>query len=595
MSPPGGLSRCLRTQDGVISLDIPDGVLPGFLIEAFNAAQVPDLDKANGLLTDQNLALAMALIDRGAAEPDVIRLVVAMTLQRIGRLDQALDWYQHIVEPNALVLNELSVIYKHLGQVEQAIVCQDRALGLDPDNAGLWSNLATDLMRTGRSEEGLALLRRAVDRCPGNACIHSDLLFMMHYVPGLDRRTIFEEHRRWGLRHAPLSRARIEHDNDPAPDRRLRIGYLSADLRMHSVVYTFEPLLDGHDHRAFEIHGYANVSRPDAVTQRLTEKFDRYHNIHGLDDRAVVDQIEHDRIDILVAVAGHAGENRLTVLGYKPAPVQVDLGSLATLGMEQVDARLTDVIFDPPQDRDYYIEDLEYLPGGYFSFRPPDLAPDVGPLPLLRNKFVTFGSFNSPQKMNGLVLGLWASVLKAVKDSRLVLKFSGGNDPWVKGHFQERFERLGIGPNRIEICGWRPLADHLSLYNQVDVALDTYPFNGCVTTLEGLWMGVPILTLTGPQFLSRAGWTILHRLGMEGLVAANPHDYVAKAVALAGNGDALSRIRASLRPRMRNSPLCDAHRFAREVEAAYRRMWHRWCDAKGTRREASIKTEDVRS
>jgi predicted O-linked N-acetylglucosamine transferase (SPINDLY family) len=582
MTAGAGLSRYLTARDGQIRLDIPDGALPPFLIEAFNVAQVPDPDKARALMAGWNLEHVHAIANRGVPEDDLIRLIIAVTLQKVSCLDQALEWYERIAERNALVLNEQAVIHRHLGRIEQAIACRQQAIDLDPDNVGLCNNLAMDLMHAGRLQEGLDLLRAAVDRCPSNAWLHSNLLLMMHYVPGVTRQEIFEEHCRWGLRHTPLSRARTRHDNDPSPDRPLRVGYVSADLCRHSVAATFELLLDGHDRQAFEIHGYANVARPDDVTQRLAAKFDQYHNVYGLDDRAVADRIVQDRIDVLVAVAGHTQGNRLIMLGYRPAPIQVDMGWIATLGMRQVDLRLTDAVLDPAEDARYYLEQLAPLAGGYVSFRGPDAAPQVGPLPLRSNGFVTFGSFANPMKISSLVLGLWACVLKSVRDSRMILKLSGGDDPWLQRHFRGQFERLGVAAERILILGRRSPAEHLGLYNRVDIALDTYPFSGCVTTLEGLWMGVPIVTLTGPEYVSRPGQTILHRLGMDGLVATCPDDYVAKAVALAGHSDALSRIRGALRRRMMASPVCDGYRFAAEVEAVYRAAWRKWCETQNT-------------
>ncbi len=587
------LSQCLIAEGGQMRLDIPDGLLPSFLIEAFNAAQVPDLARAQCLLSDANLARARSLADGGADGADVIRLVTAMTLQRMGWLKRALEWYQQIAEPHALVLNEMAVVYKHLGRVSQASQCQQEAMLLAPEDPGLWVNLGVDLMLTGRCEEGLELMRQAVDRCPENGRLHSAMLSMMPYAPGMDRRTLFEEHCRWGRRHTPVSRARTHHDHDADPDRRLRVGYLSPDLHDHSVTYTFEPLLDGHDHGEFEIHGYGNVARPDDVTLRLCGKFDQYHNIHGLDDRAVVAQIDRDRIDILVTMAGHTGGNRLTVLGYKPAPLLMDMGSLATLGIQQVDVRLTDPILDPAEDQQYYLEDLEYIPGGVISYRPPDWAPPVGPLPALRNGFVTFGSFNCPQKIPPMLVSLWSVVLRSVQGSRLLMKYSGGDDPSLAEHFLELFEKEGIGRDRIRTVGWLASKEHLDPYHQVDIALDTYPFNGCITTLEGLWMGVPVVTLAGTPYMSRAGWTILHHLGLDPLVAHSADEYAAKTEALAGNLDGLSRIRGALRDRMTASPLCDARRFAREVEAVYRRRWRQWCQTQKSE-DRSQKTEEGR-
>jgi len=336
--------------------------------------------------------------------------------------------------------------------------------------------------------------------------------------------------------------------------------------------------LDARDQGAVQVFGYGSVAHPDSLTQRLRSKFDAYRDVVGLDDRAVAALVERDRIDILVAVAGHTMGNRVRVLAYKPAPIQVDMGSTATLGMGQVDYRLTDAILDPPEFADTCVEELVYLPGGYVSYRPSESAPAVGSLPETRNGYVTFGSFNGSQKIHPVLVSLWSRVLKAVEGSRLVMKLTGGDDPALAGHLLRLFEDAGVHRDRIRIHGWLSLARHLELYNQVDLALDTYPFNGCTTTLEGLWMGVPIVSLAGQTLTSRVGLSILSRVGLKHLAVSTVDEYVQRAVVLAENPTILAKIRSSLRPRMACSPVCDAQRYAREVEAAYRWMWRKWCD-----------------
>ena len=252
---------------------------------------------------------------------------------------------------------------------------REEALQRSANDPGIQANYALDLIYVGRLQEGITLLQGLVDCGQASESAHSCLLLYLHYLPEVDRRALFEEHRRWGLRHAPMAWARQDHPNDPDPDRPLRIGYLSADFRSHSVAYNFEAALDARDRQAFQLYGYGSVASPDAVTARLASKFDVYRPIWGLDDRGVADLIEQDRIDILVALAGHTAGHRLRVLAYKPAPIQVDSGGLSTTGMAQVDYRLTDHWLDPPSSQPSYLEGLVYLPGGYVCYRPVDDAP----------------------------------------------------------------------------------------------------------------------------------------------------------------------------------------------------------------------------
>jgi len=336
--------------------------------------------------------------------------------------------------------------------------------------------------------------------------------------------------------------------------------------------------LDGHDSDAVEVYGYGNVEFEDKVTQRLKEKFDRYRNVRELSDDATAELIRHDAIDTLVDLTGHAADNCLGVLAQRPAPIQVTyLGYPNTTGLEAVDYRLTDALADPPALQRFYTEELVFLPDGFLCYRPPDFAPPISPLPADKKGYVTFGSFNSNCKINPVVARLWADVLSADTNWRLLLKIKGGNEFQMRERYFSLLEQAGIHRARVDICGWKPPAEHLAMYREVDIALDTYPYNGTTTTCEALWMGVPTVSLVGECHASRVGLTILTRLGLEFFAAATPREYAAKAIALATNLPALARIRSSLRARIATSGLCHAKGFAAQVESAYRQMWHRWC------------------
>jgi predicted O-linked N-acetylglucosamine transferase (SPINDLY family) len=329
-----------------------------------------------------------------------------------------------------------------------------------------------------------------------------------------------------------------------------------------------------------EVFAYSQVACPDQTTWRLQARFDAYQNIGGLDDRAVATMIENDRIDILVDLAGHTGGNRLGVLAYKPAPVQVTyLGYPDTTGMGQVDYRLTDELSTPPDLQPFYVEELVYLPEGSLCYRPPDWAPQVLPLPAASKGYVTFGAFNDSCKVNAPLLAIWARILAANPGSRLLFKSRAGADPQVRQIFLDQFQRAGISPERVIVEGQKPAIEYLRLYDRVDMALDTFPYNGTTTTCDALWMGVPVVSLVGRHHASRVGLSILSRVGLETLAAATPDDYVARACALAQDPEGIEKLRASLRPRMMASPLCNGKAFARAVESAYRKMWRRWCQA----------------
>jgi len=578
------LSKVLFVKNGLMELKIPRGVLPEFLAEANTAVNRGRITEAVALMSDDNVREACRMAQENRRRADIIFLMLALTFQKTMQLKKAAKWYKRILEHqhNAWVLNELGCIYQNIGRVSDAMEYRRKALEVDPANPGICSNYAADLILAGKMEEGIALLQDAVEANPENPVIHSNLIWYLHYLPDQDPQRILEEHRRWGQIHASPRMASVCHRNTPEPERRLRIGYISPDFRKHSVAYNFKAFLSGRNPEAAEVYGYGSVGHPDEMTERLKKGFDHYRNVFGLGDSEVASLIEKDKIDILVEIGGHTGNNRLGVLAYKPAPIQVDYGGLSTTGMEQVDYRLTDNLLDPPERHKFYIEESVCLPGGLFCYSPPDFAPPVAPLPAERNGYITFGSFNGSLKINRHILSLWAQVLKASDNSRLLMKFPGARDQNMKDMFLEQFEEMGIAPERIRIVGWKPSVEHLNLYGEVDIVLDTYPFNGCITTLEGLWMGAPIVSLVGKNsLLSRTGLSVLSRVGLEFFAAATPQEFVAKAVAFSQNVEALARIRASLRQRMTASSLCDTKGYAASVEAAYRKMWYRWCRSKG--------------
>jgi len=453
------------------------------------------------------------------------------------------------------------------------------SLDFDKDDAALWHNFAKHLVMTGETQQLLDLMPKMIEVRPWDAKLHSHLLFILHHLPDLAPQMILQEHKRWARIHTPASHPRTSHSNIPEPNRKLRIGYISPDFRTHPVAFFFESVLDGHDGEKVETYGYGNVADPDCVTQRLKHKFDHYRNIYGLDDAEAIHLIEQDKIDILVDLAGHTNNHRLGVLSYKPAPVQVTyLGYPGTTGVTAVDYRLSDNLTNPPESHKFYTEELLCLGEVFTCYRPPESAPAVTPLPADEKGYITFGSFKNNCKINPQLIALWAEVLKATENSQLLLRFERGDDEAIQSHYHRQFERFGIAGDRVRISGWRPFDEHLQFYGQVDIALDTWPFNGHTTTCHALWMGVPVISLVGQSHASRIGLSILNSIAMEFFAASNPGEYVAKAAALAQNRQSLAKIRATMRQRMAATTLCNPKKFTEELELLFRKIWRRWCD-----------------
>ncbi|UCE47284.1 MAG: hypothetical protein JSW47_16975, partial [Phycisphaerales bacterium] len=568
-------------KDGKAQINLSSADMPQFLLDANAAVDAGQFDRAAELLNENRVAIEQ-LIENNSCRTDLL-FMFALMYFCVKHFHNSEIWFKEVLkrEPHALVYHELGRICMFTGRMSEAMQYREKAMQADPENAGICGGYATDLIRLGKKQDGIELFKKAVELAPADPLIHSQLLWNLSFLPEVNPQMLLDEHRKWAQIHAPVNLARTSHANTPDPDRKLKVGYISPDFRKHSVAYNFEAFLDGSDRESVESYGYGNIGLPDEVTERLKKKFDHYRHIRGLSDEAVADMIADDGIDILVEIGGHTVDNRLRVLAYKPAPIQVDYGGISSMGMPHIDYRLTDSILDSEKSQKYYTEENVYLPGGQICYKPPEFAPLVAPLPAAKNGYITFASFNNSCKINDHILALWAEILRATEDSRLLMKFRGGYDRTFKDYYCGRFEQFGIDRNRVGTCGWKPSVEHLELYSHVDIALDTYPYTGTMTSLEAMWMGVPLISLYGDSnsyFLSRVGLSILTRLDLEYFACPTPDQYVAKATALAQNPEALAKIRASMRFRMANSTLCDARGYAASVEAAYRKMWRKWCN-----------------
>jgi protein O-GlcNAc transferase len=463
------------------------------------------------------------------------------------------------------------------GRADEAAASYRQAVRLKPDYARAHLNLGNVLKDQGRIDDAIAAYRTAIELEPDEAGYHDTLILAMHYHPGFDHRAIREECRRWNHRHAePFAGNIPPHTNEPDPDRRLRIGYVSPEFRNHVDGWLITPLLTHHDHGRFEIFCYARVAQPDAHTERLRGLADAWRDAVGLSDQQTADLVQSDRIDILVDLKLHAANSQLLVFARKPAPVQVCwLGYPGTTGLPAIDYRLTDPYLDPPGlfDASYSEESLR-LPDTFWCYDPPIDSPPVNALPAGEAGAITFGCLNNFCKVNDGCLSLWAQVLRAVPRSRLLLRAPQG---LARDHVLARLQQEGIAAARVDLIDMRPRPEYLKLYHRIDLGLDPLPYNGHTTSLDAFWMGVPTLTLVGRTVVGRAGWSQLCNLGLEELAAETPEQFVAIATQLAGDLPRLQELRGTLRQRMSRSPLTDAPRFARNMEQAYRQMWRRWC------------------
>jgi protein O-GlcNAc transferase len=476
-------------------------------------------------------------------------------------------------------LINLGVLSQHLAEFGFGRRCLRRGLALMPENAEVHGNLGSLEMLLGRVGSAIRRTRRAVHLDPAWVDAHSNLLLALGYTE-MANAPYFAEHRHWEARHAtPIPVP--PHDNDRDPDRRLRVGYLSADFYDHSLGTNIAGLIQYHDHAEVEVHCYAELERPDDMTRHIRVTANHFVETQGLDDAALAERIRADRIDVLMILAGHTARNRLTVAARKPAPIMVSYGDFSTTGLAAMDYWLTDPIVHPPDaTQELFTERLMRIPMMVLH-RPIDVAPPVSALPAPERGHVTFGSYNNPAKIGRSVISLWARVLARVPESRLILKYRTVFEiADVRDRIHRLFAEQGIPPGRVLFIGGNPnRARHLGLVGEMDIALDPFPFNGCTTTFEALWMGVPVVTLAGTRFLGRMGASFLTHLGLPDLVAADADAYVEAAAKLAADLPRLADLRLTMRERILASPLCDGPAYARSIEAAYRVAWREWCGA----------------
>ncbi|MBI2815142.1 MAG: tetratricopeptide repeat protein [Opitutae bacterium] len=509
----------------------------------------------------ENLAYCLKAQDRLAEAVACHEKVAAL------RPDYAPGWYN------------FGLTLSLAGRSAEALACHDRALAADPNCALGRFGRAQALHQLHRMPEAVADYRRYLAANPRHHEAHSYLLFALHSIGGISRGELFAAHVAYGRSVGQCAARPLP--NAPEPGRRLRLAFLSPDLRTHSVAYFLEPLVARLDRTEFEVCLYHDHFREDEVTARLRGLADIWRNFLGRPGDTVEAAIRADAPDILIDLAGHTGmTNRLPLFARRLAPVQVTyLGYPDTTGLPAMDHRFTDAVADPPGEADGFATEqlIRFAPTAW-AYAPPAEAPAVQPPPALARGHITFGCFNNPAKITEPMLALWARILQAVPGSRLCLKGSGFGEPAQRARFAAGFARAGVAPDRIDCLERTPdTRSHLAGYHRVDVALDTSPYNGTTTTCEALWMGVPVVALAGDRHMARVSASLLAACGHPEWVAVDEENYVAAAVRLAGDRARLAEIRAGLRDDLRRSALLDHAGQARRFGDALRECWQAWC------------------
>lgn len=532
-----------------------------------------DLGQSSGAIEEFQRVVAL--------QPDHFdaHLNLGVALQSLAQFDSAIRSYRLALalKPNSAQAHcNLGLALAETGRPDEALRQYQRALECDPEHARSHSALAVYRNQIGQPTEALASFRQALSRDPNDIEARSSMLFLLSFVAAPSQ--YLAEARRYGDAVAALAQPLIKPASGGMTQMpgRLRVGFVSGDLRMHPVALFLESVLANLNPTRVEVFAYATTALEDEVTQRLKADCAGWVSIVGMSDEFAARRIHADGIHVLIDLAGHTAHNRLSLFAWKPAPVQVSwLGYFASTGVAAIDYLLADRGSVPEHLQSQFTEAVWYLPHTRLCYTVPMAQPhlDVAPLPAVRNGHVTFGSFQTIGKLNDEVLLAWAQILGAVPESRLRIQAKQLDRPEIRNKLLERLTHAGIAAERVSLVPPAARELYLVAHNQVDIILDTFPYPGGTTTCEALWMGVPTLTLTGETLLSRQGVSMLTCVGLDDWVATDMADYVARAVRYACDLESLAQTRAGLRKQALASPLFDAPRFALDLEAAFRGMW----------------------
>ena len=536
-----------------------------------------DALRALGEVEEAITAYRQAIAIRPDLAETLSHLGVALADQ--GKFDEAIATYRWAIaiKPGcAEAHSNLGNALREQGKVEEAAAAHRQAIAIRPDLAEAYLNLGVALCDQGKLDNAVAACRQAIAIRPDFAEAHNNLLMELNYIAGVSNADLLETARKFGETFDQPS-AKAVAPTDLNCDRRLRIGYVSGDLRYHPVGYFLARVLPAHDRRSVEVFCYTNSAVVDAMTARLRATSDHWRSIVGMSDADAASLIRRDGVDILIDLSGHTNKNRLPLFALRPAPVQASwLGYFGTTGLAAMDYVLMDAVSTPPGEERWYSEAVVRLPYGRFCYEPPEIAPAPVDPPFSRRGYVTFGCFNNISKIGPDVVRSWAKILEASPGARLICKWRTLGEETSRRGLIDAFAAAGVPADRLEPRGFSPHQEMLVEYGDIDIALDPFPFGGGLTSCEALWMGVPVVTLPGDRPASRQTLGFLQHAGLEDLAASSPADYVETAASLAGDPQRLASLRHSLRPRLAASPMCDGPLFTATLESAFREMWRRF-------------------
>ncbi len=501
----------------------------------------------------------------------------AIILRGMKRLEEAIESHRSAISLRPNYANAhftCGETLQTMNRFEEAVSSYDEAIALKPEYAEAYHNRGIALRELGRFQDSLLSSVQAIKIKPDHLDAYSNFLFTSNFIQNFSPRSRLEKARQFGIQASKGVEEKTIFSGLNAPGMKKRIGFVSGDFKNHPVGYFTISLFENIDRSKFEIYAYSNNAYEDSLTLRLKKSVSRYQDITNQTDIDAARLIHRDGIHILIDLSGHTALNRLPLFARKQAPIQASwLGYCGTTGIAQIDYMIGDQHVIPPGEEHHFTEKIKRLPGSYFCFSQPDEDMEVQCLPALDNGYVTFGSFNNHLKLTPEVIQLWAKILMAIEHARIFLKSAQFDDPSVKNHLRETFASLGISQDRLLFEGKTDRTRYFEAYNKIDIALDPFPYPGATTSMEAMWMGVPVLTKKGDSFLSHNGETIAVNAGQSEWVAQNANDYLDKAIRFSSDLMALAQLRSKLRHQVLTSPIYAADQFARNFEIALSEMW----------------------
>ncbi|MBF0452305.1 MAG: tetratricopeptide repeat protein [Candidatus Magnetomorum sp.] len=503
-----------------------------------------------------------------------------LILEKLNHLPDAAIQYEKavLIDPNYFApANNLSIIKILMGDLIDAENLLLDCIKRFPERYKPLINLGLCYEEQGEIQKAIDYYEKAAFMENTDTLTRSNFLFSLHYHPECNANLLYKYHLKWCV-YPNLNKYKQTKNNFDQDQNPINIGYLSPDFRTHPVASFLHPILLNHDKRQFQIICYAHINSADAMTEKIKSLSTKWVDISSMSDDAVCQKIQKDRIHILVDLAGHSKNNRLGIFAMKPAPIQVSyLGYPGTTGLDQIDYRITDQWADPKEFEPFYTETLARMPQCFLCYHPEYQTPEVSCLPALNNGFITLGSFTRMSKVNPYLLEIWAKMLTCLPNSRLILKAQAFHDPLISKRILTFFEKKGIDTHRLTVLERTPSRlEHLKLYHQIDIALDTFPYHGTTTTCQALWMGVPVITLQGQAHVSRVSVSILNTLGLNDCIAQTSEEYIEKVICLSENIHFLTQLRQNLRAIVQQSPLHQSEKFITDLEQLYRWMWHQY-------------------